>query len=124
MTQLPQASIPAVDVRTAHERVLDPQSGALLIDVREANEFDTVRAEGAVLMPMSTFAEHMAELPRDRPILVICQSGNRSGAVTAHLLRNGWTDVVNVAGGTGDWEKAGLPVRRGARSPGEGALPG
>lgn len=123
MSQPPNA-IPSVDVRTAHERATDAQRPALLVDVREANEFATVRAEGAVLMPMSTFVQHMGELPMDRSILVICQSGNRSGAVTAHLLRNGWTDVSNVAGGTGEWEKAGLPVRRGQPAPGEGDLPG
>ena len=116
-------TIPAVDVRTAHERSADSEAGTMLLDVREPDEFATVRAEGAVLMPMSTFVLRMNELPKDRPILVICQSGNRSAAVTGHLLRNGWTDVTNVAGGTGDWEKAGLPVRRGAPAPGEGDLP-
>jgi rhodanese-related sulfurtransferase len=117
-------TIPAVDVRTAHDRCTDAESGPLLVDVREATEFETVRAEGAVLVPMSTFTERMNDLPKDRPILVICQSGNRSAAVTGHLLRNGWTDVANVTGGTGEWEKAGLPVRRGTPAPGEGDLPG
>lgn len=121
MTQAP-GTIPAVDVRTAHERTQDPDRPALLVDVREPNEFQAARAEGAVLMPMSTFASRMDELPKDRPIQVICQSGNRSAAVTAHLLRNGWTDVVNVAGGTTEWAKAGLPTRRGALEPGEGEL--
>jgi rhodanese-related sulfurtransferase len=118
----PQAGVPAVDVRTAHDRATDSASPSLLVDVREPEEFANVRAEGAVLVPMSTFVTRMNELPRDRPILVICQSGNRSAAVTGHLLRNGWTDVSNVAGGTGEWEKAGLPVRRGAPAPGEGEL--
>jgi rhodanese-related sulfurtransferase len=123
VSQPPQA-IPTVDVRTAHERASNPDQPALLLDVREPNEYVTVRAEGAALMPMSTFVQHMAELPMDRSILVICQSGNRSGAVTAHLLRNGWTDVRNVAGGTIEWMKAGLPVRRGEPEPGEADLPG
>jgi rhodanese-related sulfurtransferase len=120
----PPNAIPTVDVRTAHARASDTGQPALLVDVREPNEYATVRAEGAVLMPMSTFVQHMTALPTDRSILVICQSGNRSGAVTAHLLRNGWTDVSNVAGGTGEWEKAGLPVRRGEPAPGEGDLQG
>jgi rhodanese-related sulfurtransferase len=121
MTQ-PPGSIPAVDVRTAHERTRDPHKPALLVDVREPNEFRAIRAEGAVLMPMSSFAQRIGELPRDRPIAVICQSGNRSAAVTAHLLRNGWTDVVNVAGGTSEWAKAGLPTRQGELTPDEGEL--
>ena len=75
-------------------------------------------------MPLSTFLLRYRELPRDRPLLMICRSGARSGQATAFLIANGWTDVVNVAGGTLAWERAGLPVRRGAPAPGEGDLPG
>lgn len=119
-----QPGIPAIDVRAAHEQATAPEAPALLLDVREPNEFEAVRAEGAVLLPMSSFVVRMNELPKDRPILVICASGNRSAAVAGHLLRNGWTEVVNVAGGTNGWEKAGLPTRRGTPDPGEGDLPG
>jgi rhodanese-related sulfurtransferase len=73
---------------------------------------------------MSTFVLRHRELPQDRPILMICQTGARSGQTTAFLIANGWMDVVNVAGGTLAWERAGLPVRRGALAPGEGDLPG
>jgi rhodanese-related sulfurtransferase len=121
MTQAP-GTMPAIDVRTAHERTREADNPALLLDVREPNEFQAVRAEGAILIPMSAFANRMTELPRDRPIQVICQSGNRSAAVTAHLLRNGWSDVVNVAGGTTEWVKAGLPTRQGPLAEGEGEL--
>jgi rhodanese-related sulfurtransferase len=94
----------------------------LLVDVREPGEFVEVRAEGSVLVPLSTFLLRYRELPTDRPLLMICRTGARSGQATAFLLANGWTDVVNVAGGTVAWERAGLPVRRGAPTPGEGAV--
>jgi rhodanese-related sulfurtransferase len=94
----------------------------VLVDVREPGEFLDVRAEGAVLMPMSQLAERHVELPKDRPLLVICASGGRSAAATSFLLRSGWTDVMNVEGGTTAWAKAGLPVRRGEVAPGEGEL--
>ena len=94
----------------------------ILLDVREKDEYRTVRANGAVLMPMSEFQDRAAELPKDRPIYVICASGNRSAAVTGFLLRSGWTDVTNVTGGTGEWERRGLPVNRGEPAPGEGEL--
>ena len=94
----------------------------LLVDVREPNEFVEVRAEGAVLVPLSTFMLRYRELPTDRSLLMICKSGARSGQAAAFLLANGWTDVANVAGGTLAWERAGLPVRRGAPAPGEGDL--
>ncbi|HEX5013627.1 MAG TPA: rhodanese-like domain-containing protein [Candidatus Limnocylindrales bacterium] len=122
MTQQP-GGIPAIDVADASAQLeaADP-SGPLLIDVREKDEYRTVRANGAVLVPMSEFQDRAAELPKDRPIYVICASGNRSAAVTGFLLRSGWTDVTNVTGGTGEWERRGLPVNRGEPAPGEGEL--
>ena len=94
----------------------------LLVDVRERNEFTEVRAPGAVLYPTSSFLLRFDELPRDRPLHVICNSGSRSAAVTAWLLRNGWSDVHNVAGGMTAWVRAGLDVRRGPLVAGEGDL--
>ena len=95
----------------------------LLVDVRERHEFVAVRVPGALLYPTSTFLRRFGELPRDRPIHVVCHTGSRSAAVTAFLLRNGWSDVFNVAGGMDAWERAGLEVRRGPLSPGEDAPP-
>jgi rhodanese-related sulfurtransferase len=120
---MPPAGIPTIDVADASAQLeaADP-AGPLLLDVRESDEYRTVRANGAVLMPMSEFQTRHAELPKDRPIYVICASGSRSAAATGFLLRNGWTDVQNVAGGTGEWERRGLPVNRGAPAPGEGSL--
>ena len=94
--------------------------GPLLVDVRERNEFIQVRAPGAVLYPTSSFLLRFEELPRDRPLHVICNSGSRSAAVTAWLLRNGWSDVHDVAGGMSAWVRAGLETRRGPLDPGEG----
>ena len=94
----------------------------LLVDVRERNEFIEVRAPGAVLYPTSSFLLRFEDLPRDRPLYVLCNSGSRSAAVTAWLLRNGWSDVHNVAGGMTAWVRAGLEVRRGPLAPGEGDL--
>jgi rhodanese-related sulfurtransferase len=128
--------VPTIDVLEAERRRGAPAEHAatggtrdagaipLLIDVREPSEFADVRAEGAILVPLSTFMLRYRELPRDRPLLMICHSGARSGQATGFLLASGWTDVVNVAGGTLAWERAGLPVRRGAPAPGEGELPG
>ena len=112
--------IPSIHVVDAGRRQADD---AIIVDVREPNEFAAVRVEGSALYPLSTFAHRFSELPRDRPILVLCQSGSRSLAATAHLLRNGWPEVVNVAGGIDAWQRAGLPVRTGPVAPGEGALP-
>lgn len=114
--------IPAVDALEADRRLREDVGRPTLLDVREPDEFVAIRAPGAALFPTSTFVLRIAELPRDRPILVICRSGNRSASVTDYLIRSGWTDVVNITGGMIAWERAGLPVRRGPTTPGEGLL--
>ena len=120
-------AIPTIDVREADRRRREGSGGSteapLVVDVREPNEFAAVRLEGVALVPMSQFATRYEELPRDRPLLLMCAAGSRSAAATAHLLRNGWTDATNVAGGITEWEKAGLPVVRGPVTPGEGDAP-
>jgi rhodanese-related sulfurtransferase len=126
MSHQPPASpaIPTIDVREADKRRREGAGARpLIVDVREPNEFADVRLEGVALVPMSTFATRFEELPKDRPLLLMCAAGNRSAAATAHLMRNGWTDVTNVAGGITEWERAGLPVVRGPVTPGEGDLP-
>jgi rhodanese-related sulfurtransferase len=121
---LPPGAVPTIDVREVVRRLHEDAVPPLVIDVREMDEFLAVRpAEGAALVPMSSFGAKFQELPRDRPLFMLCASGNRSSAATAHLLRNGFTDVSNVAGGIIEWQRAGLPVRRGPVAPGEGDLP-
>ncbi|MEO7664044.1 MAG: rhodanese-like domain-containing protein, partial [Candidatus Limnocylindrales bacterium] len=117
--------LPTVDAATAHARLDGDDPGRpLLVDVREPGEYAEVRAHGAVLVPLSEFVQRFRELPQDRPLLMICRSGARSGQATTFLLGNGWPDVSNVAGGMLAWERAGLPVRSGEPDPGEGTLPG
>jgi rhodanese-related sulfurtransferase len=118
----PPAALPTIDVREAERRRREASPRPLVVDVREPNEFAAVRLDDVVLLPMSSFPERFEELPRDRPLLVMCAAGSRSAAATAHLLRNGYSDVTNVAGGITDWERAGLPVRKGPVAPGEGEL--
>jgi rhodanese-related sulfurtransferase len=118
----PPAPLPTIDVREAERRRREASPRPLVVDVREPNEFAAVRLDDVVLLPMSSFAERFEELPRDRPLLLMCAAGSRSAAATAHLLRNGYSDVTNVAGGITDWERAGLPVRKGPVAPGEGEL--
>jgi rhodanese-related sulfurtransferase len=119
---LGQPQVPTIDVHAAAAAADGTPAAPVLVDVRERDEFMGFRAPRAVLYPTSSFLLRFEELPRDRPLHVICNSGSRSTAVTAWLLRNGWTDVHNVAGGMVAWLRAGLEVRRGPLAPGEGDL--
>ena len=112
-----------VDANEAARRIRDDPDRPMLLDVRERHEFVQVRAPGAALLPISTFAARVHELPADRPLLVICHTGNRSGAVASYLARSGRKGVFNVVGGMDAWERAGLPVVRGPLEAGEGDLP-
>ena len=117
----PSGGIPSI---TAADAAREATSGpALIVDVRERGEFDQERADGVVLVPISEFVARHAELPKDRPLLMVCAAGSRSASSTAFLLQNGWTDVRNVTGGMMAWRQAGLPIRSGPAEAGEGDVP-
>ena len=119
----PQA-IPALDPLYADIRRRDPVRPAVLLDVRERDEFMSVRIDGSLFIPMSQLGVRLQDIPKDRPIMVICASGSRSVNATGYLLSAGWEDVGSVASGISTWERMGLPVRRGPVEPGEGQLEG
>lgn len=91
---------PLVDVVTAAARVR--RGEALLLDVREPYELAQAHVEGAVHIPMRQVPARLAELPRDRPILVMCHHGGRSQMVADWLAANGLR-AENVAGGIDAW---------------------
>lgn len=83
---------------------------ALVLDVREQDEWDAGHVPGAVHIPMSEVPDRVSEVPMVSGALpVICKAGGRSARVAAWLAGNGHS-VVNVAGGTGAWAAAGKPM--------------
>ncbi len=122
------AGVPVIDVDEAARRLREsPGAGGaapLLVDVRESNEFASVRIPGAVLMPLSEFQASYHRLPKDRPLFLHCAVGKRSLVAAELLKRNGYEDVANVEGGIIAWQKAGHPTRQGPADPGEGELVG
>jgi len=88
------------------------QAGALVLDVREPAEWATGHIEGATLISLGELEARVGELPRDRDIVVVCRSGNRSAQGRDVLLAAGFAAVTSMAGGMTDWIAAGLPVTR------------
>jgi rhodanese-related sulfurtransferase len=84
--------------------------GALALDVREADEYAAGHLRGARLIPLGVLSRHLAALPRDRDIVVVCRSGRRSGEAVQLMQRAGFDNAVNLAGGMLAWRAAGLPV--------------
>jgi DMSO/TMAO reductase YedYZ molybdopterin-dependent catalytic subunit/rhodanese-related sulfurtransferase/glyoxylase-like metal-dependent hydrolase (beta-lactamase superfamily II) len=84
-------------------------AGALMLDVREPDEWQAGHAPEASLLPTGQVLDHRGDFPVDRRIVVTCRSGGRSAAVT-ELMRGWGIDAVNLAGGMCAWAAAGLPV--------------
>ncbi len=82
----------------------------LLLDVREHDEWRAGHAPQAVHVPLGELLARLDELPRDRPIAIVCRVGSRSGQATEYLAADGW-QVRNVAGGMSAWAAAGLPMQ-------------
>ena len=82
--------------------------------MREPAEYAAVHAANAQLMPLGQVGMRLHELDayKDKPVAVICRSGRRSAQAVAMLQEAGFTQVVNVQGGTSAWEQAGLEVIR------------
>jgi len=88
--------------------------GAIVVDVREPGEYVGGHVPGATLVPMGQVRSHLLRLPKDKPVYLICASGNRSLAMTNVLVRAGY-DAYSVIGGTSAWTRAGHPVVMGSR---------
>jgi rhodanese-related sulfurtransferase len=104
---------PTSDVDVSEAKRRQTADGALLIDVREPDEWQSGHAPGARLIPLGSLPTRLADLPRDTEVLLICRSGNRSGQAQRRLRALGYSNAFNVAGGMIAWERAGLPVARG-----------
>ena len=85
------------------------ERGAVLIDVRQPNEFVEGHVPGAVLIPLNELPDRVDEVPTGREVLVICRSGGRS-AMACELLDEQGLSAVNVVGGTLAWVAAGRAV--------------
>lgn len=89
---------------------LGSEKPPLAVDVRTPREHTAGYIAGSVHVPLNHLPEHIAELPKDRPLLVYCAGGYRSSMAASLLQRLGFTDVSEIAGGTAAWEAAQLPL--------------
>ena len=85
-----------------------------MLDVRSPGEFDgdLGHLESAHLIPLSDLRERLEEVPRDRPVVTVCQSGKRSAMAAEILLKSGFEQVANINGGLIQWSRLALPFLR------------
>lgn len=77
----------------------------LLLDVREAWEYEKVHLPGSQLIPMRQIPAAIAEMDKEQEIVVICHHGIRSRAVGQFLEHNGFQNVINLHGGIDAWAR-------------------
>jgi rhodanese-related sulfurtransferase len=87
---------------------------AIVLDVREPNEYASGHVLNSKHIPLGKLKERMGELEKykDRPVVVVCRSGNRSGTACFLLGRQGFTQAHNLAGGVQAWQKNKLPLEK------------
>jgi rhodanese-related sulfurtransferase len=90
------------------------ESGAFVLDVRQPDEWNAVHIPGATLIPLGELSSRLDEVPRDRQVVVVCRSGNRSAQGRDILLGAGFPSVTSMAGGMNQWAAAGYPTTSGS----------
>ena len=106
--------VPEISAVEAHR--LGQTGSALLLDVREDDEWAAGHAEAAVHAPLSRLDP--SSVPVEQPVVAVCRVGSRSAMAAGALAARG-VQVVNMSGGMLAWEAVGLPVVRGAGEAGE-----
>jgi len=82
-----------------------------LLDVRKINDWKKGHIEGAHHLYIGEVPERLSEIPQGIPVVVYCDSGNKSTVVCSFLKENGYNDVISVLGSITAWKKAGYPVK-------------
>ena len=101
----------ALEITPADAHSLISEGKAFLVDVRESYEWNDGHAVPAKHIPFGELAARTHHLPKDREVLVICESGSRSLAAARWLSESGFP-ARSVVGGTPAWSRAGLPLGR------------
>jgi len=101
-------------VNTTQATHLINREDAIVVDVREPNEFAAGHVLGAKNLPLARLDASGAEVAKkkERPVIVYCDGGERSAKALATLKKHGYTRVANLSGGLGAWQQAGLPVEK------------
>jgi rhodanese-related sulfurtransferase len=119
-TGAPAASAPVGAVQplpaevSAADALALREAGAFILDVRQPDEWAAGHIPAATLIPLGELASRVAEVPKDRQVVVVCRSGNRSAQGRDVLLGAGFPSVTSMAGGMNDWAAAGYPTESGS----------
>jgi rhodanese-related sulfurtransferase len=85
------------------------QNGTFVVDVRTQQEWDEYHVPNTTLIPLDQLSNRLNEVPKDKAILVVCRSGNRSQQGRDILLSAGY-NATSMAGGLKEWYAKGYPI--------------
>ena len=93
-----------IDAPTLSAR-LASEAPPAIVDVREPWEVEIASVAGAVNIPLGEVTRRVAEIPKDRPLAVMCHHGGRSAQATQWLRSQGFGNAMNLAGGIDAWSR-------------------
>ena len=105
------ATLPA-EISVA-EAAAKRDAGAFILDVRQPDEWNAVHIPGATLIPLDQLEARVNEVPKDKEVVVVCRSGNRSQQGRDILKKAGFPQVTSMSGGMNQWSAAGHPTATG-----------
>ena len=107
----PSAGRPLLQPQEYKDRFMDSKQPHTLVDVRNADEFRGGHIPGAINIAVHELNNKLNKIPRDKPVIVYCRSGNRSAHAAQSLLAAGYSEVYDL-GGLFEWSRQGLPLKR------------
>jgi len=107
------ASLPLISPQALLERQAKKDPSLFVLDVRTAKEFAEGHVPGAVNVPYDQVASHLAQIPKDKDVVLYCRSGRRAGLAAGVLEANGYKELKQLQGDMEAWLKDGRPVEGG-----------
>ncbi len=101
-----------VDIDTATVEQIRNRDDVVLIDVREDFEYAEGHIPGTTLIPLGQIPDRLDEIPKDKTVVAVCRSGNRSGQATDFLREQGFDNVHNMQGGMNAWSQTGYEIEK------------
>ena len=109
-----QVSAKDISVKDAATLLQNPAQGLTIVDVRTPAEFREGHLAGAVNMDFfgASFDSQILGLPKDKPVLLYCRTGNRSAGAYDAMEKEGITNILHMNEGITGWQKQGLPLQK------------
>ena len=102
----------AVNLDPAAVEELYQRDDVIILDVREDHEYQAGHIPGATLVPLGQIPSRLDDIPKDKTVIAVCRSGNRSNQATNFLRQQGFDNVHNMTGGMNAWSQAGYKVEK------------